>query len=189
MAEVQLEVLDAPRPAPEPLASVVAILADTGLRPSECFSLRWEHVNFANGRHGSLFIPHGKTEAARRRLPMAPRVRAILEACFSRAGQPQEGWVWPAATRSGHLESTSLEKQHRKALALSGVRPFVLYSLRHTFLTRLGESGCDAWTLARVAGHSNIRMSARYVHPSEDTVLAAVSRLQEPEPTPKLLAQ
>jgi hypothetical protein len=24
--------------------------------------------------------------------------------------------------------------------------------LRHTFLTRLGESGCDAWTLMRVAG-------------------------------------
>ena len=35
--------------------------------------------------------------------------------------------------------------------------------LRHTFLTRLGESGCDAWSLARIAGHSNIRMSSRYV--------------------------
>jgi hypothetical protein len=29
-------------------------------------------------------------------------------------------------------------------------RPFVLYSLRHTFLTRLGQSGCDVWTLARI---------------------------------------
>jgi integrase len=34
------------------------------------------------------------------------------------------------------------------------IRPFVLYTFRHTFLTRLGESGCDAWTLARIAGHS-----------------------------------
>lgn len=42
-------------------------------------------------------------------------------------------------------------------------RPFVLYSLRHTFLTRLGESGCDAWTLARITGHSNVSMSSRYV--------------------------
>jgi integrase len=58
-----------------------------------------------------------------------------------------------------------------------GVRPFVLYSLRHTFLTRLGESGCDAWTLARIAGHSSITISARYVHPSEDAVLVAMSRL------------
>jgi len=54
---------------------------------------------------------------------------------------------------------------------------FVLYSLRHTFLTRLGESGCDAWTLARIAGHSNIAISQRYVHPSGDAVLLAMCRL------------
>jgi hypothetical protein len=47
----------------------------------------------------------------------------------------------------------------------AAIRPFVLYSLRHTFLTRLGESGCDAWTLARIAGHSSVSMSSRYVHP------------------------
>ena len=33
-------------------------------------------------------------------------------------------------------------------------------------LTRHGESGSDVWTLARMAGHSNIRISKRYVHPS-----------------------
>jgi site-specific recombinase XerD len=53
----------------------------------------------------------------------------------------------------------------------------VLYSLRHTFLTRLGESGCDVWTLARIAGHSQIGISSRYVHPSEDAMFAAMSRL------------
>ena len=64
-----------------------------------------------------------------------------------------------------------------RALRLSKVRPFVLYTLRHTFLTRLGESGCDAWTLARIAGHSSIAISSRNVHPSEDAVLSAMSRL------------
>ena len=52
-----------------------------------------------------------------------------------------------------------------------------MYSLRHTFLTRLGESGCDALTLARIADHSNISMSSRYVHPSENAVLDAMARL------------
>jgi site-specific recombinase XerD len=53
----------------------------------------------------------------------------------------------------------------------------VLYSFRHTFLTGLGENGCDVWTLARIAGHSSISMSSRYVHPSGEAVLAAISRL------------
>lgn len=163
--------------APEPLASVAAVLADTGMRPEECFRLRWEFITWVNGRYGTLLVTHGKTAAARRMLPMTPRVRAILESAWEAAGKPAEGWVWPAPTHSGHVESSSLRKQHSKALRLSRIRPFVLYSLRHTFLTRLGASGCDAWTLARIAGHSTIGVSARYVHPSEDAVLDAIARL------------
>ncbi len=173
--------------APEPLTSIATVLSDTGMRPDECFRLRWESITWVNGRYGTLLVTHGKTAAARRVLPMTPRVRAILEGRWERANKPAEGWVWVAPTRSGHVESSSLKKQHTKAfelVAIEGarnnlkpVRPFVLYSLRHTFLTRLGESGCDAWTLARIAGHSSIAISTRYVHPSEDAVLAAVERL------------
>ena len=32
-------------------------------------------------------------------------------------------------------------------------------------------------TLARIAGHSSIAISSRYVHPSEDAVLNAMSKL------------
>jgi integrase len=163
--------------APQLLASVAVALVDTGMRPDECFRLRWEAVSWAGGRNGTMLVTHGKTAAARRVLPMSPRVRAMLRDRWEAGERPLEGWVWPAATRSGHIEASSLKKQHRKTLRLSGVRPFVLYSLRHTFLTRLGESGCDVWTLARIAGHSSVSISSRYVHPSEDAVLAAVGKL------------
>ena len=62
----------------------------------------------------------------------------------------------------------------------SKVQAFVIYVLRHTFLTRLGESGCDVWTLARIAGHSSIKMSERYVHPGGEAVLNAMNRLSLP---------
>jgi integrase len=163
--------------APEPLGSVASILVDSGLRPDECYRLRWESVTWTNGRNGTILVTHGKTDAARRVLPLTVRARNILQARWEAAGSPAEGWVWSAPTRSGHFEKSTLKKQHKKALRLSRVRPFVLYSLRHTFLTRLGESGCDVWTLARIAGHSSIAMSARYVHPSGDAVLAALDRL------------
>ncbi len=163
--------------APQLLSGVATVLADTGLRPDECHRLRWEDITWANGRNGTLLVTHGKTPAARRVLPLTPRVRLVLQARWEANGRPIEGWVWPAPTRSGHIDHSSLKKQHVRALKLSKVRPFVLYAFRHTFLTRLGESGCDAWTLARIAGHSSISISSRYVHPSEDAVLAAVSRL------------
>jgi integrase len=82
------------------------------------------------------------------------------------------------------MEPSTTKKQHQRAVRLSGVRPFVLYSLRHTFLTRLGKAGCDAWTLARIAGHSSIAISVRYVHPSEDAVMNVFSRMLSPKQLP-----
>jgi integrase len=65
--------------APEPLASIVTVLFDTGLRADECFRLRWEAISWMNGQHGTLAVTHGKSSAARRVLPMTPRVRMVLE--------------------------------------------------------------------------------------------------------------
>jgi len=159
------------------LHDVSIVLFDTGMRPDECHSLRSDNINWDGGRNGTVLVAKGKTKAARRMLPMSPRVRVVLENRWKLAGEPSEGWVWPAQTKDEHINHDSLKLQHRKALKAAKLRPFEVYSIRHTFLTRLGESGCDVWTLARVAGHSNVSISQRYVHPSEDAVLNALSRL------------
>ena len=54
---------------------------------------------------------------------------------------------------------------------------FVLHSLRHTFGTRLGESGADAFTIMRLMGHSTVTVSQRYVHPSPEALELAYERM------------
>jgi site-specific recombinase XerD len=54
---------------------------------------------------------------------------------------------------------------------------FVLHSLRHSFGTRLGESGADAFTIMRLMGHSTVTVSQRYVHPSPEAVELAYERM------------
>ena len=179
--------------APEPVKSIAVVLDDTGIRTDECYRMGWEQINWKNGTHGTLHITHGKTPAARRVLHLTPRVRFMLEARWEFAGCPNDDWVWPAPTKSGHVNHASLKKQHARAFRVANakatkdaaesgtktvlLKPWVLYSFRHTFLTRLGESGCDVWSLARIAGHSSIAISSRYVHPSEDAVQNAMSRM------------
>ena len=107
---------------------------------------------------------------------MTPRVRAILERDGKQLASPQRagyGVFRPAAGMSNLRALRNSTRGRFKTLSEEAaknnekpMRPFVLYSLRHTFLTRLGESGRDVWTLARIAGHSNVSMSSRYVHPS-----------------------
>jgi integrase len=86
------------------LRDVTTVLLDCGLRPDECFRLRWEHV-----RDDVLYIPFGKTENARRQIPLTRRAAALLS--MRRPAAAAE-WVFPAPTRSGHIEKSSLKKQH-----------------------------------------------------------------------------
>jgi integrase len=43
--------------ASPPLADVAMVLADTGLRPDECYRLRWEDVTWINSRNGARPLP------------------------------------------------------------------------------------------------------------------------------------
>jgi integrase len=123
------------------VSDVASVLFDTGMRPDELHRIRWQEIRWPHGRNGAIFISQGKTAAARRLIPVTLRVRNVLDARWESQGRPEEGWVWPAPTKTGHIDHSSTKKQHRATLKLSGVRPFPLYVARHTFLTRLGASG------------------------------------------------
>jgi integrase len=97
---------------------------------------------------------------------------------YEDAGKPKDGYVLPG-TDKGRVPYSTIDSQHARALAaLPDVSHFRLYDLRHTFLTRLGEVNTDPYTIQKIAGHSSIIMSQRYVHPTPERVEDALSRLQ-----------
>ena len=81
-------------------------------------------------------------------MPLTGRVRAALNKTLGASGRP----------------------------LLSG--DFVLHSLRHTMLSRLGEAGADAFTIMKIAGHSTVVVSQRYIHPTPEAVGRAFERLE-----------
>jgi integrase len=161
------------------LRDVATILLDCGMRPEECFRLKWENL-----RDGNIEILTGKTDNARRRIPLSERAAAIIE--MRRASGGSE-WVFPASTRSGHIEPSTLKKQHLRACRGGAkpdarpvewdILPFPLYTFRHTCLTRWAPH-MDPWTLAHLAGHRDMSITRRYVHPQDATVRAAMERAQ-----------
>jgi integrase len=161
---------------PQPWRDVAIIMLGTGMRPGEVFSRRWEQV-LLNGDGGLIQIVEGKSRAARRVLPMVPEVYQALEARYEAQGRPAEGWVFPSDSKCGHFTGDSAKNQHARALKESKVKPFEPYCLRHTALTRLGEAACDAFTLARIAGHSSITITQRYCHPQADAIERAFAKM------------
>lgn len=152
------------------LRDVTTLLIDCGLRPEECFRLKW----LDNFRDGAIEIHTGKGRGSRRRIPASKRVLGILE---MRRAEATSDWIFPAETKSGHIEGSTLKKQHAAALKASGVVPFLLYTFRHTCITRWAKH-MDPFTLHVLAGHTDMNTTKRYVHPSEADILEAMEKVR-----------
>jgi integrase len=138
-------------------------MLDTGMRSEEVCRMSWENVHLGpvNGaRFGYLHNPKGKTKHAKRNLSLTSRVHSLLTMRHTAAGKPAAGWVFP------------------RQKAEYPIMPFRLYDLRHTFLTHLGEVNTDPFTIQRIAGHSSITMSQRYVHRTPERLEDAFARLE-----------
>lgn len=170
-----------PRKPEDPylLRDVAVILLDCGLRPEECYRLRWEHF-----RGDTIYVPHGKTINARREIPLSDRAREVLE----RRRGGESPWVFPASTGSGHIEQSTLKRQHSKACSSGKLQSFVPYTFRHTCLTRWARI-LDPYTLAYLAGHSDFGTTRRYVHPNLNTAREALERARVAQGGAQIWAQ
>ena len=64
------------------------------------------------------------------------------------------------------------------ACRLAGIEGLIWKDLRATFGTRLAEAGCDAFTIAQLLGHSDVRVTMRYVRILEDSKRVVVEAMK-----------
>jgi len=148
-----------------------AIILDCALRPEEVYRLRWDE----SYRDGRIVIHWGKSKAARRSIPVTQRVAALLS---MQQSINSDGWIFPAPTKSGHIEQSSIKKAHKRTLKESNVTPFVPYDLRHTCLTRWARY-LDPFTLKKLAGHESLETTMKYVHLNETDSETRLSEARE----------
>jgi integrase len=172
--------------APEPLRSLAILLLDTGLRLGEALRLRWPDTHLEpamNAKYGWLHVREGKSKNARRNIPLTIRVAALLA---DRKANAEAVWIFPGEDPERPMLGTSFAHLHIKVCRPGRGKKrhflfpqdFVIHSLRHTFCTRLGEAGADAFTIMKLAGHSSVTVSQRYVHPTPEAVERAFDRLE-----------
>src|ERR1051325_5719021 len=156
------------------LYPLVALALGKGMRRGELLNLSWRNVDFLRG-----VIHVVNTKSARDRIiPMSQRVRELL----IEQRETQEGDLVFASRRIAKRRAgeglVDVKKAFTVACSEAGIEDFHFHDLRHTFATRLGDAGCNVTTIARLLGHSNIQMSMRYTHASDDTLRNAVEYAQ-----------
>lgn len=164
--------------ARQPLRDVATLILDTGLRIGEALGLEWADIHLEpapNGKFGYVHVRDGKSRFARRNVPLTARASTMFQGRKARSESP---WVFAEGTTKP-MRSSSLDHLHRELRqALNMPGEFVLHSLRHTYGTRLGEAGADAFSIMNLMGHSSVTISQRYVHPTPEALERAVQRLE-----------
>lgn len=163
---------------PQPLRDIALVIVDAGLRTSEALKLEWRYIHLEpapGAKYGYIHVPGGKSKNARRNVPITDRLAEML---LNRSLESKSVYVFPSETGKPYLV-TSIDHMHKKVRAtLQMPAEFVIYSLRHSYGTRLGEAGADAFAIMRLMGHSSVTVSQRYVHPTPEALERAVEKLQ-----------
>jgi len=147
---------------------VFRTLRGTGMRPSECYAMRWEFLSLDRGEYKN---PHGKTTTARRSCPLLHDSLATLQRRHLAQGMPREGWVFPSESVNGHV--VAIGKAFRAAREAAELpSTLVLYTARHGVGTEL-VAIVSLKEVMDLLGHSDARTALGYQHPQVATNLHA----------------
>jgi integrase len=152
---------------------LLPFLVDTGLRVSEACNLKRDDLDF---KMGFVRVVEGKSKAAKREVPLTDRAATAAKAAWERS---RCSYIFTAYAGRKALTRHYVSQQFRVLADSLNMHDTVLHSTRHTFCTRLGESGVDAFTIQKLAGHASITISQRYVHSSREVMIKAIKLMDK----------
>lgn len=178
----------------------VVLLAETGMRVGELYGLTLDNLDWETNRihickqvvrvQNRLTVSTLKTASSDRIIPMTATARNILDGIitvrpmeadsisvdgysgflfFSRASHPKM-----AATLATQM--FTFRKRHTDLFPenFPAVSPHVL---RHTYATRLEQSGIPYESISYLLGHSNLNTTTIYTHSSQKAALKAMEQI------------
>ena len=86
-------------------------------------------------------------------------------------------YVFPGKEPASHR--ADLPKSWEGFLVKASVEDFRWHDLRHTFASRLVMAGVDLYTVSKLLGNHDIKMTQRYAHLSPDHLHQAVRALDK----------
>ncbi|HSK72637.1 MAG TPA: tyrosine-type recombinase/integrase [Pyrinomonadaceae bacterium] len=157
----------------ELVRNIVTVALHTGMRRGEIFSLKWFDVDF----NRNLIQVRESKSGKKRFVPINETLKSLLGSL-----KRKSEFVFPSPRTGGRLDN--IKWSFRQAVQKAKIEDFWFHDLRHTAATRMAEAGADAFTLAKILGHSDIRMTARYTHATDSAIRRAVANLDEKDKNP-----
>ena len=158
----------------------------TGLRLGDCALMEWGKIDMV--RRVIVTAPR-KTKKKRTivEIPLHPALYTILDETPARR---RTGYLMPDMAATYERDTSAVAARIRRAFESAGfstraevdgyancVAKIGFHSLRHTFVSLMGNAGAPLALVQSIVGHSNPMMTAHYFHARTDALANAVGNL------------
>jgi len=144
-------------------SAIIELLLQTGTRIGELVAIKLENLYLSNdSKPGHILIEQGKGKKDRTITLNTPGKKAIKKYLEIR---PKSNCPYLFLSKSGKLLNSrniryAIDRYYRKV----GIRRATVHTLRHTFCTHHVVKGTSLMIIARMAGHSKLTTTQKYIH-------------------------
>jgi integrase len=154
------------------LRLIVLIALASGMRMAEIFGLQWSDIFYSeNVMTARAKLKRGKV----RYVPLSPGLAQEFRRYPAILGEDR---IFPPKV-GAKGERQRVERSFRTILRMAGIENCRFHDLRHTFASWYMMNGGDLYELAKILGHSNIRMTERYAKLAKSHIARTGSTARE----------
>jgi integrase len=152
------------------ITPMVLLSLNTGMRQGELFSLAWESVDLSI-KTLTVLASHSKGNNTRV-IPLNVEAHAVLTTIKP---ETAKGLVFKSPVTGGRFNN--VKKAWAEITKAAGVPDLRWHDLRHDFASQLVMKGAPLFTVQKLMGHANSRMTQRYAKLAPSTLADAVGLL------------
>lgn len=153
------------------LYPVVILALSTGMRQGEIMSLKWQHVDLAQG----FLILHETKNDERRRVSIVGHAREVVSG-HAKVRRLDSELLFPGKNPNTPM---GIRFAWLAALKKAQIQDFRFHDLRHSAASYLAMNGASLAEIAEVLGHKTLQMVKRYSHLSETHTSKVVASMNE----------
>ena len=153
-----------------PVSNILMWLLSTGSRLNEALQAKWENIDRDN-RTWKIPIADAKSRKSRT-VVLSDAAMSVLTDC-----KKSSDWLFPNPQTGKPY--TTISRVWYRMRKKAGIPEFRIHDLRHSYASYLAQAGESTITIAESLGHSDYRVSQRYVHLNQDTLRKAANHASD----------
>jgi hypothetical protein len=151
-------------------ARIVRFLLATGLRISECFHCRWEHIDIER-KQMSIPASHAKSKRLDS-IPLNAAAIQVLKEC-------DRGGPHAFSNPSTGNSFVTIKKSFATLMDRAGLEGVTAHVMRHTAASLMINGGQSLYSVQRILRHSSSKVTEKYAHLSTRTLQDASDTISE----------